>query len=159
MEKLLGAEHPDVATCMNNLGDFYCGRGRYSEAEPLIRQALAIREKSLGPEHRKVATSLNNLAVLYTIQGQYTAAEPLFLRALAIGKKTAVADPVEMAKILRNYGILLRKTKRKSEAAKMMAQADDLLKNNLPGKLAQHTVHARSLMSTRDSSVFDRAWR
>lgn len=37
-------------------------QGKYAEAEPLYRRALAIQEKTLGPEHPKVAASLNNLA-------------------------------------------------------------------------------------------------
>jgi hypothetical protein len=69
-----------------------------------------------------------------------------------------MADPIEMAKILHNYGALLRKTKRKSEAKKMVAQANDLLKNKAPGKLSQHTVDVRALVGD-DSSLFDRAWR
>ena len=32
-------------------------QGKYAEAEPLYRRALAIREKALGPEHLDVATS------------------------------------------------------------------------------------------------------
>ena len=37
---------------------------RLSEAEPLMRRALAIDEKSFGPDHPNVARDLNNLAVL-----------------------------------------------------------------------------------------------
>ncbi|MGB9006559.1 MAG: DUF4062 domain-containing protein, partial [Candidatus Aminicenantales bacterium] len=36
----------------------------FSEAEPLMRRALAIDEKSYGPDHPEVATDLNNLAQL-----------------------------------------------------------------------------------------------
>jgi tetratricopeptide (TPR) repeat protein len=35
----LGEEHPDVATSLGNLAGLYCDQGRYSEAEPLYRQA------------------------------------------------------------------------------------------------------------------------
>ena len=55
-----------------------------SQAEPLYKRALAIREKQLGPEHPDTATSLNNLAGLYHAQGKYEQAEPLYQRALAI---------------------------------------------------------------------------
>jgi tetratricopeptide (TPR) repeat protein len=58
--------------------------GRYGEAEPLYRQALAISEKALGPDHPDVATSLNNLALLYRDEGRFAEAEPLFQQALAI---------------------------------------------------------------------------
>ena len=62
-------------------------QGRYSEAEPLFRDALEIREKQLGPEHPDVASSLNNLAGLLQVQGKYAEAEPLYLRASVILEK------------------------------------------------------------------------
>ncbi len=37
-------------------------QGKYAEAEPLLKRALAIREKVLRPEHPHVAQSLNNYA-------------------------------------------------------------------------------------------------
>ncbi len=50
---------------LNNLADLYQKQGRYADAEPLYKRALAIREKALGPNHPDVASSLNNLAELY----------------------------------------------------------------------------------------------
>jgi hypothetical protein len=43
-----------VAQSYNNLVGVYLSRGKYSEAEPLYKRALAIEEKALGPEHRTV---------------------------------------------------------------------------------------------------------
>src|SRR5436853_2206570 len=37
-------------------------QGRYAEAVPIAREALALREAALGPDHPQVAQSLNNLA-------------------------------------------------------------------------------------------------
>jgi tetratricopeptide (TPR) repeat protein len=86
-QKLLGDEHPDVATSFNNLAALYRSQGRYSEAEPLYQQALALRQKLLGDEHPDVATSFNNLAGLYESQGRYSEAEPLYQQALALRQK------------------------------------------------------------------------
>ena len=61
--------------------------GRFGEAIPLAKKALAIREKALGPEHPDTATSLNNLAALYWATGAYAQAEPLYKRALAIRER------------------------------------------------------------------------
>ncbi len=66
-----------MATSLNNLAALYKAQGRYAEAEPLHKRALAIFEKALGPKHPDVAQSLNNLAVLYATQGKYAEAEPL----------------------------------------------------------------------------------
>ena len=79
---------PSVALALNNLAVLYLAQGRYAEAEPLHKRALAIREKALGPDHADVAQSLNNLAALYVAQGRYAEAEPLYKRALAIDEKS-----------------------------------------------------------------------
>ncbi len=50
-EETLDAEHPDVATSLNNLASLYQDQGRYEEAEPLFVRALAIGEKVFGGEH------------------------------------------------------------------------------------------------------------
>ena len=71
----------------NNLASLYQTQGRYAEAEPLYKRALAIREKALGPDHPTVATSSNNLAHSYDAQGRYAEAEPLYKRALAIRRR------------------------------------------------------------------------
>jgi tetratricopeptide (TPR) repeat protein len=95
---------------------------RYAEAEPLLKQALAIAEKALGPEHPETATSLNSLAFLYSSQGRYAEAESLYKRALAIREKTLGPEHPNTARALKNYAALLRKMNRESEAAKLEAR-------------------------------------
>ena len=43
-------------------------QGKYDDAEPLYRRALAIQEKTLGGDHPDVAESLNHLAGLLRSQ-------------------------------------------------------------------------------------------
>ncbi len=40
-EKVLGPEHPDTLTSLNNLGAVLDRQGKYEEAEKMHRQALA----------------------------------------------------------------------------------------------------------------------
>ncbi len=85
----------------NHLGELYRLQGRYAEAEPLYKRALAIKEKFLGPEHPEVATSLNNLGLLlnYSVLLRATdrsdEAERMEARAKAIRAKHARDNPVE----------------------------------------------------------------
>ena len=72
-----------LASTLNNLAERYKEEGRYADAEPLYKRALAIREEELGPDHPDVAQSLNDLAALYSAQGRDADAEPLYKRALA----------------------------------------------------------------------------
>jgi len=50
---------------VGNLGWLYSNQGRYGEAEPLLRRALAGTEKLLGPEHPDTVTPLLSLAHVY----------------------------------------------------------------------------------------------
>src|SRR5436305_1300206 len=86
------ADHPDMATSLDNLATLYQYQGKYDEAEPLFQRSLTIREKVLGPDHPDAAESLNNLALLYQDQGKYDEAEPLYQRALAIYEKVLGPD-------------------------------------------------------------------
>ncbi len=72
------------------MAELYHSQGKYAEAEPLYKQALAIRKQQLGDNHPGTATSLNNLAGLYSSQGRYAEAEPLYKQALAIYKQQLV---------------------------------------------------------------------
>ena len=108
---------------LNDLAELYRAQGKYAEAEPLFKRALANQEKVLGPKHRKVAPSLNGLALLYQAQGKYAEAEPFFRRVLAILEKALGPEHPDVATTLENYAVLLRKTNRDAEAAKMEARA------------------------------------
>ena len=50
-KKARGEEHPEVATCLNNLAHVLKKQGNAKEAARMGKQALAIREKALGPDH------------------------------------------------------------------------------------------------------------
>jgi tetratricopeptide (TPR) repeat protein len=63
------------------------GQGKYAEAEPLFRQALAVREEVLGPRHPDSARSCNNLATNLEAQGRAKEAEPLFQKALDVSEE------------------------------------------------------------------------
>ena len=60
-----GPEDPRMPTSLNNLATVYQAQGKYAEAEPLLKRALAIDQKALDPEHPDTVISLSNLAVLH----------------------------------------------------------------------------------------------
>ena len=49
LEKILGKDHPNIATSLGNLAELYRVQGRYADAEPLFKQAIEIEEKAYGP--------------------------------------------------------------------------------------------------------------
>lgn len=62
-----------MATSLSNLATLYDAQGRYAEAVPMYKRALAICGKALGPDHPDVTQSLNNLAGVYEVHGRLRA--------------------------------------------------------------------------------------
>ena len=69
---------------MNQLAILLLTKALHSEAEPLMRRALAIDEQSFGKDHPDVARDLNNLAQLLQATNRLAEAEPLMRRGLEI---------------------------------------------------------------------------
>jgi tetratricopeptide (TPR) repeat protein len=57
-QRLLGENHPDVATSLNNLALLYNTQGNYTEAEALSQQALTIFQQRLGNQHPRTQNAL-----------------------------------------------------------------------------------------------------
>jgi tetratricopeptide (TPR) repeat protein len=79
-----GADHPNLATSLNNLASLYYAEDRFNAAEPLYLRALEIWKTSLGPDHPNVAKVLINLAALYRAKGDAAEADRLDRRVEAI---------------------------------------------------------------------------
>jgi tetratricopeptide (TPR) repeat protein len=141
-ESQLDADHPDVATSLNDLAALYESQGRYSEAEPLYLRSLSIRESQLGADHLHVATSLNNLAELYKLQGRYSEAEPLYLRSLSIKESQLGADHASIATSLNNLAGLYGWQGRYSEAEPLYLRSLSIWESQLG---ADHPDVATSL--------------
>jgi len=101
----LGSEHPGTAQSLNYLGELYQAMSEYAKAEPLLQEALRIRQKALGSEHPDTATSLSNLA-LYQDMGEYAKAEPLYQEALKICRKVLGPEHPNTATGLDNLALL-----------------------------------------------------
>jgi len=120
-EQVLGFQHPDTASSLNNLATLYSAQGKYEQMEPLLQHALAIREQVLDSQHPDTASSLNNLAALYNAQGKYEQMEPLLQHALAIYEKQVGPFHLHTANCLNNLA-LLYKTQSKYEQAESLYQ-------------------------------------
>jgi tetratricopeptide (TPR) repeat protein len=60
-KRLLGDNHPHVATFLNNLAAaLYKSQGRYTEAEPLYLEAINIATQVLGENHPHTQTVYRN---------------------------------------------------------------------------------------------------
>jgi tetratricopeptide (TPR) repeat protein len=70
-EKVLGSEHPSVATSLNNLAYLYKSQGKYEKVEPLYTRSLMIFEQRLGINHPDTVTVRENLQVFRNTDKQH----------------------------------------------------------------------------------------
>ncbi|MEQ1669661.1 MAG: CHAT domain-containing tetratricopeptide repeat protein [Hyphomicrobium sp.] len=100
--RVLPADHPDLATSLNNLGFYRYRLGRYLESEALYRRALDIRERVLKADDPAIADTLANLAELYKAQERAEDAVPLLNRALEIRSRALDPNDPRIAASLQN---------------------------------------------------------
>ena len=81
--RVLGPEHPDTLTSMNNLAETLRAQGDLAGARKLQEETLAICRRVLGPEHPDTLTSMNNLAMTLRAQGDLAGARKLQEETLA----------------------------------------------------------------------------
>ena len=69
-EKVLGKEHPLIATTYNNLAIGYSRQGDYPKALEWYQKACYVFIKTLGLEHPNTKTVLNNTYSAYIRSGK-----------------------------------------------------------------------------------------
>jgi tetratricopeptide (TPR) repeat protein len=106
LERVLGQEHPDVATSHNNIGIVFTMKGEYDRALEHYKRALKIRENVLGPDHPDVAASLNNIGAVFIMKVEYDRALEFHERALKIREQALGPNHPDVAVSCNNLGFV-----------------------------------------------------
>jgi len=106
--KTYGKQHPEVATCRNNLGLVWKVLGEYEKAIDYYELALASNLKTYGEQHSSVATCRNNLGDAWQALGKDEKAIDYFELALTSDLKTYGAQHPEVARDRNNLGLAWR---------------------------------------------------
>jgi tetratricopeptide (TPR) repeat protein len=149
------ADHAAIST---SLAELLRATGRASEAEGLLRAAIAEGESSLGRDHPDVALRLNNLARVRQDLGDLAEAETLLREAIAIGEKSLGRAHPLVGDRLNNLAKLLQDEGRVEEAETLyresIAHGEATLEPSSP-KLAIRRHNLANLL--RDSGRSDAA--
>ncbi|MEO0605582.1 MAG: tetratricopeptide repeat protein, partial [Myxococcota bacterium] len=114
-------DEDSISRCLGSLGRAYHRLGRYAEAEPRLREALA----QLGQGAPDRASTLRTLADVQLQRGHLEEAEQLWSEARALA--TQLANPDAEARALRGLGHLRGLRGSLGAANALLAKADDLL--------------------------------
>ncbi|MBS1913568.1 MAG: tetratricopeptide repeat protein [Bacteroidetes bacterium] len=130
--RLLGAEHPEVASNLVNLAFAQAGMGHAADAERTYGEALAIVERWLGPEHPQAAVIATNLGRLYQDTGRMAVAEKQFVQALAIREKIAGHEHPETVLSMMRLAYVLMRLGRNAECRRLYEEALRIRRAMLP---------------------------
>jgi tetratricopeptide (TPR) repeat protein len=97
-----------VTVNLNNLGDLLMDEGRVDEAEPLIREALALDRQIFGEKHSYVAESQRNLGTVLRQKGEFAEAEQYYRGSLAINRQVYGPEHRTVATSLNDIGNIRR---------------------------------------------------
>lgn len=118
-----GKEDERLGASLTGLGLAYIGQRKFTEAEPILQRAIAVKEKVLGPDHPDVARALIDLGTLYRMRGEHGKAEVPTRRGVAILEKALGPEHPEVAGNLTNLGGRLRDQGKFAEAEPMLQRA------------------------------------
>lgn len=105
-KQLGGEEHPEVATCLLNIGGLDVSRGDFTSAQEKMQKALDIYIKTLGANSEKAAFAYNNLAYINFYLGNYDYALLTFRKALSILESVNGELNYSVASTFNNIGNL-----------------------------------------------------
>ncbi len=111
------------ANALRSKGGILVDLGRPEDAEPFLREALAMHERTLGPLHPEVAEDLDRLVLLSMARGNLDEARELAERSLSIRQQSLGGDHIETADSLNNLGVLQRQAGDYSAAEESYRQA------------------------------------
>lgn len=95
-----GSHLPEASELLQKAGCYLLERGRLTEAEPLLKQAIALGEQYYGPDHPLLLPLLKSQEELFWRQGKYACAETLASRMLAIEERHLEPTHIHIADTL-----------------------------------------------------------
>ncbi len=102
--KLLGEDHPSLASTHSNLGGLHYKQGAFDEAKVEYEKALRILVATHGEDHPNVASLLVDLGNALIGKGATNEAKAYLERALRIFVMTHGDDHPSVAKLLQTLG-------------------------------------------------------
>ena len=114
--RVLGDDHPDTLTSLNNMGALLVAQGKPAEAEPYYREALEGNRSVLGDDHPGTLVSINNMGFLLQAQGKLAEAEPYYREAQETRRRVLGDDHSHTLTSVHNMGFLLQRQGKLAEA-------------------------------------------
>ena len=121
------------AAMMDAMGNVYSNLGLYTDAEKLLREAVAIRRRELPSPSYDTATAVHHLGVVLNLKGQYKEAEQCHQEGLAICERLYGRQSVPTSESLTYVARAAYGQNRREEARQLHDEVLSIRRKSLPG--------------------------
>jgi WD40 repeat protein/serine/threonine protein kinase/tetratricopeptide (TPR) repeat protein len=122
IRKELPRESPQLAARLAQIGMRLLQQKKWAEAEPLLRECLAIHDK-IGPDHPNTLATINHIGVVYWQMEQFHKSVPLFEELLKRQEAKHGRDHRDTLLAVANLGVNYKDVGRLKEAIALLEEA------------------------------------
>jgi tetratricopeptide (TPR) repeat protein len=137
--RVLGEEHPDTLTSMNNLAENLRAQGHLQDARKIHERVLDVSRRSLREEHPDILTSMNNLALTLHDQGHLPDARKIHEQALDVRRRVLGEEHPDTLQSMNNLAQTLLAQGDSRGARKIHEEVRDIFRRVL-GEGHSHTL-------------------
>lgn len=149
---LRGADHPELARALNDLGFLRQRVGNRVEALALFEAALAMHQRLAPGDDPNVSITLSNIALCLSALGRGEEALPRMEEALAMSVRLHGEDSAAAAFAESNLGVCLQNLGRPEEALARFERALEILRGRGLGEEAEVARALGNLASCFDAN-------
>jgi serine/threonine protein kinase/tetratricopeptide (TPR) repeat protein len=120
--RMLGEDHPDTISSLNNYAAVLTSLSRSNEAESLFKEALDRSRRVQGDDSPDTISALNNYAEALWLRERVAEAEPLFTEALERRRRVLGEDHPDTMRSLGNLAAVRWSLGRAAEAESLYKQ-------------------------------------
>lgn len=113
-----------IAIIESHLAEVYLRQGKLGEAKPLLLHSIEIQRRTFAGPHQALAATLSTLAEVHAKGSEREDAEVTFRESIAMFEAAGGKPSPAYVEALQRYAGLLRKSRRKSEAAAVQTRAN-----------------------------------
>ncbi|ESU15456.1 hypothetical protein FGSG_08956 [Fusarium graminearum PH-1] len=146
-QRILGDEHPDTISAMNNLATTLSDQGKLDEAALMQKEVLKKRQRILRDEHPDTISAMNNLANTLGDQGKLDEAASMMKEVLKKRQRILGDKHPDMISAMNNLATTLSDQGKLDEAASMMKEVLEK-RQRILGDEHPATISAMSNLAT-----------
>jgi tetratricopeptide (TPR) repeat protein len=150
-KRVLGDEHPDTLTSMNDLVSTYWKQGRWKKAEELQVQVIQTEKRVLGDEHPDTLGSITNLVSTYMNQERLKEAEELAVQVIQTQKRVLGDEHPDTIINMANLASTYRNQGRWNEAEELAVQVIQVRKRVLSDGHTSTLISMDNLATTYEN--------